>query len=155
MDVELFGKKVFLAGSRSERGELMIVATNKNPENAIPIYLRRWEIETLFACLKSKGFCFEETHLVHLDRIEKMMTLLAIGFCWAHKIGEWRAEQKPIRWGKHRDCLRHCLRPQNSFFRYGLDFIREILLSTFKKVSKFKLCLSVLLNNDKPVEGVL
>jgi hypothetical protein len=48
MTLYLFGQKVYLAGSRSERGELMIVATNRHPRNAIAIYLRRWESETLF-----------------------------------------------------------------------------------------------------------
>jgi hypothetical protein len=56
MDVLIYGQKVFLAGSRSERGELMIVATNQSPKNAIAIYLRRWEIENLFQSLKSRGF---------------------------------------------------------------------------------------------------
>lgn len=40
MTIWLFGTKVYLAGSRSERGELMIVATNQPPKNAIVIYLR-------------------------------------------------------------------------------------------------------------------
>ena len=35
MSVEMYKKKVYLAGSRSERGELMIVATNQQPKNAI------------------------------------------------------------------------------------------------------------------------
>lgn len=35
MAVEVFGQRVFLAGSRSEKGELMIIATNKHPKNAI------------------------------------------------------------------------------------------------------------------------
>jgi hypothetical protein len=140
MDIELIGKKVYLAGSRSERGELMIVATNQPPHNAIAIYLRRWEIETLFSCLKGRGFRFEETHLTQQDRIEKLMALLAVGFCWAHKVGEWRASKKPIVFKQHRESLR----PQNSFFRYGLDFIREILLSPFKKAADFRRCLQVL-----------
>ncbi|CAM4452793.1 MAG: hypothetical protein LEGION0403_FIIPPAGN_01221 [Legionella sp.] len=38
MAVEVFGQSVFLAGSRSEKGELMIIATNQHPQNAIPIY---------------------------------------------------------------------------------------------------------------------
>src|SRR5690606_897273 len=105
----------------SETGEWMIVATNQTPKNAIAIYLRRWEIECLFSCLKGRGFCFEETHLVDRARIKKMMALLAIGFCWAHKTGEWRASIKPIRFCKHRDSMR----PQNSYMRYGLDYIRE------------------------------
>ncbi len=48
MTIELFGQKVYLAGSRSERGELMIVTTNGHPLNTTAIYLRRWEIETFF-----------------------------------------------------------------------------------------------------------
>src|SRR5262249_20860605 len=35
MAVWIYGQKVYLAGSRSERGELMIVATNQEPKNAI------------------------------------------------------------------------------------------------------------------------
>ena len=141
MTVDLLGAKIYLAGSRSERGELMLVATNRHPGNAIAIYLRRWEIETLFSCLKNRGFCFEETHLTRLDRIEKMMALLTIGLCWAHKIGEWQAEKKPIRFGKHRCSIR----PQNSFFRYGLDFIRAIILSPFAQQVAFKHCLKLLI----------
>ena len=41
----------------------MIVATNQNPKNAIAIYLRRWEIESLFQSLKGRGFHFEQTHI--------------------------------------------------------------------------------------------
>jgi hypothetical protein len=120
MKIWLFDQEVNLAGSRSERGELMIVATNRLAKNAIPIYLRRWEIENLFQALKGRGFAFEETHITHLDRLEKLVALLAVGFAWAHKVGEWLAEKKPIRLNK----FRNSLRPQHSFFRYGLDWIR-------------------------------
>lgn len=130
----LYGQKIFLAASRSERGELMVVATNQHPKNAIAIYLRRWEIETLFSCLKEKGFRFESTRLIHRDRIKKVMALLAIGFAWAHKVGEWRATIKPIRFAKHRDSLR----PQNSFMRYGLDYVREMVINPFRKITEFK-----------------
>ena len=80
MTVDVFGQRLFLAGSRSEKGALMIVATNENPRNAISIYLRRWEIECLFAALKGRGFRFEETHMISLERIEKLTALLAIAF---------------------------------------------------------------------------
>ena len=56
MSVSIFGQNVFLSGARSERGELMIVASNAQTKNAIAIYLRRWEIENLFKSLKTKGF---------------------------------------------------------------------------------------------------
>jgi hypothetical protein len=77
----------------------MIVATNSlnHARNAIPIYLRRWEIENLFSCLKTKGFCFEATHLTKLERIEKLIALLSVGVYWAHKVGEWRAKKRAIR----------------------------------------------------------
>lgn len=140
MNIELYGAKVYLAGSRSERGELMIVATNQKPKNAIEIYLRRWEIETLFSCLKSRGFRFEDTHVTKLYRLEKIMGVLAIGVVWAHKIGEWRAEIKPIRFSQHRESLR----PQSSYFRYGLDWIRGIIFSLVGKTQDFRYCLRVL-----------
>lgn len=148
MAVDVFGQRVFLAGSRSERGELMIVATNQNPKNAIPIYLRRWEIECLFSSLKGRGFRFEETHMTTLERVEKLMAVLAIGFCWAHKIGEWKAVKKAIRIKRHRDSNR----PQNSFFRYGFDFIRDLLVNPRGKLNQFKKILALLFN-DYPQVG--
>lgn len=150
MMVWIYGQKVYLAGSRSERGELMIVATNQAPKNAIAIYLRRWEIECLFSCLKGRGFCFEETHLVDRARIKKMMALLAIGFCWAHKTGEWRAITKPIRLCKHRESWR----PQSSYMRYGLDYIREIIINPFKKIKEFRKLLALFEPNLISLEPV-
>ena len=51
-------------------GELLIVATDELSGFAIKTYGLRWEIETLFACLKSKGFNFEDTHITKPERIE-------------------------------------------------------------------------------------
>lgn len=133
MTVWIFGQKVYLAGSRSERGELMIVATNQLPKNAIPIYLRRWEIEMLFQSLKGRGFRFEETRLTQLERIEKLILLLVIGFCWAHKVGEWHAIKKPIPFNRYRESRR----PQYSFFRYGFDSIRDAILNPLRKLDAF------------------
>lgn len=137
MTLWIFGQKLYLAASRSEKGELLLVATNAKPDKAIAIYLRRWEIECLFQSLKGRGFRFEETHMTSLERIEKLMVLLAIGFCWAHKVGEWRATLKPIAFKKHPNNFRL----QNNFFRYGFDFIRDLIINPFRKIAHFKLCL--------------
>jgi hypothetical protein len=138
MAVWIYGQKVYLAGSRSERGELMIVATNGKPKNAIEKYLRRWEVENLFQSLKGRGFKFEETHLTNLDRLAKLTALLAVGFSWAHKVGEWRAKIKPIIWKNFKEESR----PQSSYFRYGLDLIREIIFQTLDKENNFRRCLN-------------
>jgi len=91
---------------------------------------RRWKIETLLKALKSQGFDFDATHLIELDRIEKLLALLAIAFCWAHLLGEWLHEQKPIPIKSH-------YRPATSIFRYGLDWLREILFNMTEKLEAF------------------
>lgn len=140
MTVWIFGQKVFLAGSRSERGELMIVATNQQPRNAIAIYLRRWEIESLFQGLKGRGFNFEATHLTEPARIAKLMVVLAIGFVWAHQVGEWKNKTiKPIRWKQFKTQKR----PQYSFFRYGLDHIRACVFQSHVKFLQLKKAFSL------------
>lgn len=139
--MQLYGQDVYLAGARSPRGELMVVATNQACQQAIAIYLRRWEIETLFSCLKQRGFNFEQTRLTKRDRVEKLMALLAMACAWMHKIGEWRAEKKPIRFKCYANGLQ---RPQYSYFRYGLDFIRDLLFKAGRKMQKFRECLKLL-----------
>ena len=79
-----------------------------------------------FFGLKSRGFRFEDTHMTKPERIEKLLILLAIGFAWAHKVGEFKAKLKPIALKKHKNGQK---RPQNSYFRYGFDFIREAILN--------------------------
>lgn len=60
---KVFGQDLFLSGGRAPNGELMIIAGNVESGNAVEIYLLRWQIEVLFQCLKSRGFCFEDTHI--------------------------------------------------------------------------------------------
>ncbi|MAZ40226.1 MAG: hypothetical protein CMF49_08905 [Legionellales bacterium] len=97
MAIEIFGVSVFLAAARSEGGELMIVATNAHPKHAIAIYLRRWEIESLFQAFKSRGFNLEDTQLTEPMRLSKLIAVIAVAFTWAHKVGEWRQKIKLIR----------------------------------------------------------
>lgn len=138
--IQIFDCTLRIAAGRSSSGELLIVVTNMDCPNPVAVYLRRWEIECLFAALKSHGFQFEETHITDPRRIETLIGLLAIGFSWAHKVGEWRAEHKPIAMKKHRD---KTIRPEYTFFRYGLDFIRESLLNFQEKWEQFIQCINV------------
>ena len=149
--VDVYGVPLFIAGARSEQGELMMVVTNQPPQSAIAIYLRRWEIETLFSCLKTRGFRFESTHMTRPDRIGKLMAVLAIAVSWAHKIGEWRAIHKPIvlkrfKQGGHR--------PQYSYFRYGLDYLRDVLLHPTNQHTLLKQCIRLIKIPNSSQAGV-
>ncbi len=87
---KVYGHKLYIWGAKSPTsGELMIVATNQPHENAIDHYLCRWQIETLFGCLKSKGFNFEEVRIIKRNRVKKMVAVLAIAYTWAIIVGQW------------------------------------------------------------------
>lgn len=144
MSVWIGEVKVYLSGSRSERGELMIVASLNKDRAAISKYLLRWTIETLFGALKTKGFRLEDTHIQKQERLEKLMVLLAIAFAWAHKVGEWLAVKKPIPFNHHKNSLNNSRRPQYSYFRFGLDFLRESILYFQQKYTDFLDCLKLL-----------
>lgn len=132
---------VYLSALRLDDGELLILASSQKPKGALERYAHRWEIETLFACLKGRGFRFESTHLTAQDRIENMMAVLAIAFAWAHKMGDWlHTERKPITVKKHQ-------RLAISYFRYGLDWIRTALIGLTRQTEKLAQCIQVLVNS--------
>jgi len=116
------GPEVYISALRRIDGELVIIATNDKPELAADTYKRRWEIETLFGCMKTRGFNLENTHLIHLERIRTLVALVAIAFVIGYKIGLWLNDKKPIKLKKHGY-------KEQSFFRYGLDYIRAILFN--------------------------
>ena len=98
----------------------MVVATQK-PSTMIEDYYKRWSIETLFVCLKSRGFDLESTHMTDLDRMDKLMGLLALAFTGCLMTGHWHyGEAKQLPLNKH-------LRPAKSLFRLGLDMLRRVL----------------------------
>jgi Transposase DDE domain len=112
---------VYLSALRLPDGELLIVATGNANENTMESYARRWQIETLFSCLKSRGFNFEDTHVTDRRRIKRLLIVAVIAFCWAHRVGEWQHEQvKTIKIKKHQ-------RLAKSIFRVGLDIINDAL----------------------------
>ena len=137
----IWGLPLFLSGVRLSTGEYVIVVAPRFAEMALSDYARRWEIETLFSCLKSRGFRLEETHVTHPERLKKLMALLAFAFCWAHIIGEWLALRQPLKIKKHGRLAR-------SIFRHGFDHLRRILCNlmncpqqvAFRQVTKLLSC---------------
>ncbi len=117
----MVGKRLSKAASQED--EFVIVVTTGRPSRALMTYAERWEIETLFGSLKSRGFNFEATHLGDRERIERLVAVLALAFVWAYLLGIWLHEQvKAIKLKRHG-------RRARSLFRYGLDHLREVLLN--------------------------
>jgi len=120
---QCWGLELYFSGLRLPSGEYVIIAAPKFTPAALEDYRVRWGIETLFGCLKSRGFRLEETHVTDPERLQKLLALLALAFSWAHLIGEWLAQAEPLRINK----LKKHGRPAKSLFRHGLDHLRRIL----------------------------
>jgi len=119
--IVLWNHRLFVSVEhRKGAREPMIVVSNREFSSPLKLYRWRWGIESLFECLKSRGFRMEETHMIDPLKIEKLLFILAIAVCWAYKIGELQARKVPIAIKKHGRKLK-------SIFRLGLDLIRQVL----------------------------
>jgi transposase len=110
--------------------EPMIVLSNQKFFRAIDIYRKRWGIETLFSFLKTRGFRMEDTHLTCSVKIEKLLFILAIAFCWAIKTGEIQTKIVATKIKKHG-------RKEKSIFRIGFDLIRSAIARASYKFDDF------------------
>lgn len=117
--------------------EPMIVVSKVEFVDPIGLYRRRCEIETLFGCLKSGGFRMEDTHMKAPEKIEKLLFVLAIAFCWSYKIGVIKDAEKTISKKSHGWLSK-------IFFRLGLELLRSALLSIEHKIDEFYKLLKVI-----------
>lgn len=117
---KVLGEELSLMGLRSPEGEYVIVASSVESDGILDDYRKRWKIETLFGCLKSRGFCLEATHVTERERLEKLLALMTVAYCWAYLAGEWLARTHPIKIKKHG-------RLAKSLFRHGFDYLRRVL----------------------------
>ncbi len=76
----------------------------------------------------------EDTHITDPDKVEKLVFVLAIAFCWAYKMGVIRAKEKPIPIKKHGRKVR-------SLFREGLNFIRQVIFGKIRMNNFYQLIL--------------
>lgn len=73
--------------------------------------------------MKTSGFNLEDTHLTDIERIEKLVAIVTIAFCWAYLVGIYLHEhEKPIRKLNNG-------RMAKSYFKHGLTFIATVLLN--------------------------
>jgi len=136
--VSVYGLRLYLAVTKSKEGELVVVACNDKPDKALIRYAQRWAIECLFSALKTRGFNFEDTKLIHDAKLNNLIILLSITFAWAHLFGEWIYRQRPLKLKKHGYL-------PISIFKRGLNYLRTAILASAQP-AKFPLtlCLNVL-----------
>jgi|LakMenEpi05Nov12_1017451.scaffolds.fasta_scaffold02886_1 hypothetical protein len=140
---QMTGVQVYLTALRLHDGELVIIATLKPCERTLEAYARRWQIETLFAAFKGRGFNLEDTRITNRLRLKRLLAVMVIAFCWAHRTGEWQHENvKPIKIKKHQ-------RLSKSIFKSGLDLLRSSLIHfKLKHLSVKRLFQHIEINKD-------
>ena len=118
------GLTLNLVCHRPVHGQRILLITNRTDlQQVLALYGQRWAIETTFACLKSRGFNLEDTHLTHPQRVHLLLGLLAWTLLWALLVGQQLQQRKPIPIKKHG-------RKAISLFRRGLDQLTQIIHQT-------------------------
>lgn len=126
---QTMGVLVYVVAARLSNGELLVLLTNNKPELAMDLYKTRWEIETLFSCLKKRGLNYENTHLTQHKRLSNLMFTLTLVVIIAYKNGEIAATEKELKLKKHGY-------PAKSIFRIGLQKLTKMLFSQYKKTTQ-------------------
>lgn len=118
----LWNRKVNFTAYRNDKSELMVLVSSIEIEQDIfALYKFRWSVERLFLHLKSGGFDIEKSHIVKLDRFEKLLVIAAIASALIVKNGLIQNALNPIRIKRHKTIERQLF----SLFTYGFDHIKN------------------------------
>jgi hypothetical protein len=124
--MKMHGEYCYLSGMKSIKDgklDFCIVVSFSKPQEALIKYQERWQIETLFRGLKTSGFNLESTHVIHMDRLEKLILVVMIAFVWCYKIGDFiDANFKKIKIKKHGN-------REISVFKHGLEYLSRVVIS--------------------------
>lgn len=106
---------------RTAEGDLLYLFGTMEAKHLGTVYRRRWTIEACFQAFKGRGFDLERTHLRQLEKLKKLVAMVSIAYALCVSMGIYQDERvKKIKVKKHGY-------KANSFFRTGLDKIREML----------------------------
>ena len=127
-----------ISAKKLRNGELLILVSNHKVTDVFDQYRIRWEIETLFSALKTRGFDLEAKHITKPERLSNLFFVVTIAFIWAYRQGDLILMYKPIKLKKHGY-------PQHSIIRQGLNVITKSIseivctgvLTKYKKYIKF------------------
>ena len=121
------GQACYLSGSKIKdkdgKPELQILVSYCDAKEALEMYRKRWQVETLFKGLKSSGFDIEGSHVRDRGRMSNLFSIIMIAYVWCYLVGIYIHENiKPIK------VLAHGRRAV-SLFKYGLDYISQCLMN--------------------------
>ena len=128
--------------------QYLIVLTNTFAHQALSTYRQRWTIETFFQSIKKRGFHLEGTHLQDLNRLHKLIALVALAFTCCLVVGLWQHQNRKAI------ALKNNGYKANSFFRHGLDYIRQASRKALIDNSQIEHVLTILLKL-KPTKSLL
>ena len=129
--------------------DYLIVLTNTFAHQALNTYRQRWTIEVFFQAIKKRGFQLESTHLQDLTRLHKLVALVALAFTCCLVVGLWQHQhRKPIPQKNHGY-------KAHSFFRYGLDCIRQAYRKMDSQAQRLEHIFDILLKNKSPDSLIL
>lgn len=133
LNKELFDIDLKIIGTKISKDDYLIVATNLQ-EADLKIYAKRWSIETMFLCFKSKGFNLEDTKMTDPEKINKLIALISITFCWCFIVGK-HYQKKKSKFRKDLNCY------SKSIFKLGLEIIRNALFNPITKQKTLYNCI--------------
>jgi len=122
----IYGHRLFIGGQQLKNDKYLILISDLYLNKGLDYYKQRWGIEVFFSACKTRGFNFEETHVIDPKRLSTIIYLISIAFCWAYIMGEWIVKNGykiPIKKLKKRKAKLF------SIFRIGLDQLKMKLLN--------------------------
>jgi hypothetical protein len=106
------------------KGELLFLFGTLAANTLAKYYERRWTIEAFFQNLKTRGFDLESTHLQKSYKLKKLVACVSLAYTFCVNVGLY--QHKKVQ----NIPLKNHGRKRNSFFRTGLNTIRNLLKKT-------------------------
>lgn len=120
------GKEMRLDISAKKLKDEYLLTVSFGVANPLKLYRRRWGIESFFKSIKSAGFNVENTHITRIDRLRSLFLLCGMAYAICETMGRIRHQYiEQIKFKATLGCF------QFSFFRYGLDWITELIFKNF------------------------
>ena len=132
----LWDKNVNFSAYKNDKNELMVLVSSLEIEtNIFALYKYRWSIERLFKHLKSGGFDIEKSHLIILERFEKLLVVAAIASALIVKNGLIQNTLNPIPIKRQKVTNTTITKQVFSLFTYGFDHIKYFFTKNTKAIA--------------------